>query len=123
MYKKQIVVTLLTLLIFVGSSNANGKEINALDAMNHLGKTANICGSLAGIKDFKSGIYLSIDKPYPYESITFVVWDDNINKITKEWGSFRGLRGKTVCAEGKIEAYRNKPRISINSGYDFYVKE
>jgi L-rhamnose isomerase len=108
--------------MFVGSTYANDKEIKASDAGKHLGQTTAVCGSLAAIKDFKNGIYLSIDKPYPNESITFVVWDDNINKITKEWGSFRGLRGKTVCAEGKIETYRNKTRISINSGYDFYVK-
>lgn len=80
--------------MLIGSTNANDKEIKASDALNHLGKTAIVCDSLAAIKDFKDGIYLSIDKPYPNESITFVVWDDNINKITKEWGSFRGLRAK-----------------------------
>jgi exonuclease VII large subunit len=122
MFKKSKLLAVLTTLFIMGNAQANEIEIKASDALNYLGKTAKVCGSLAAIKDFKSGIYLSIDKPYPNESITFVVWDDNINKITKEWGSFRGLRGKTVCAEGKVETYKNKARISINSGYDFYVK-
>ncbi|MFT6585324.1 MAG: DNA/RNA endonuclease YhcR with UshA esterase domain [Cognaticolwellia sp.] len=113
---------ILLTFTFIGNTAASQESINSSNALDYVGQNVNICGALAQIKDFKKGIYLNIDRDYPNQTITFVIWDNNLERIEKEWGSFRSLKSKTVCASGKVNTYKGKPRISINSSYDFTVK-
>ena len=111
------------LLLFSFSSPvfAGALTIEPKDVKSYVGQKVKVCGELAQIKDFKKGIYLNIDNDFPNQSITFVVWESGIPKIEKEWGSFRGLRTKTVCATEKVSSYKGSFRINLNSGYDFEV--
>ena len=114
--------SMLLMLFFISNIHATPVNISPKDALDYVGKKVNVCGLLAQIKDFKKGIYLNIDSDYPNQTITFVIWDNNLQKIEAEWGSFRNLKGKTVCANGTVDTYKRNPRISINSRYDFSVK-
>jgi DNA/RNA endonuclease YhcR with UshA esterase domain len=124
MLKIQKIALLFVLALWAGQSDAvsSNSVINTSEAINYIGKTIDVCGNLTQISDFKKGVYLNLDGEYPNNSFTIVVWDGSIKKIEAEWGSFRSLKGKIVCAKGKVETYKQKPRLNLSSSYDFYVK-
>lgn len=70
------------------------------------GQQANVCGVVYEAKEFKGGTYLNLNGYYPNHEITFTVW--------KQKG-MDSYVGHTVCSYGKVEMYKGKPSININS--------
>lgn len=69
-------------------------------------QTSNICGVVAEAKSFKGGVYLNLGNKYPNQTMSLKVWkQSNLDEYI----------GKEICTYGKIETFKGKPFINVNS--------
>jgi hypothetical protein len=52
--------------------------------------------------------FLNLDKPYPSQVFTIVIWGENRSKFGKPENDYNGKR---ICVTGKITAYAGLPEI------------
>ncbi len=97
------------------SSEVSVERIEAFRAPFYVGKQVMACGVLAGTSKFSKGVYLSLDKKYPNQSLTLIVWDENIAPLETKFGSFNSKIGRTFCALGTIEKYKKNLQIQIEN--------
>jgi hypothetical protein len=95
---------------------AQAAELAADDASRHVGETATVCGTVASTNYAERArgqpTFLNLDKPYPQEVFTAVIWGEN----RKSFGTPEAaLRGKRVCVSGRIELYHHRPEIILRS--------
>jgi hypothetical protein len=91
------------------------KTLTAAEAAQHAGEVATVCGVVASAKFASSTkgqpTYLNLDKPYPNQIFTVLIWGENRAAFgTPE----KDLDGKRVCVTGKIALYRGKPEIVVH---------
>ena len=90
-------------------------KLTAAQAKDHFGQTATVCGEVVttSYADSSKGhpTFLNLDKPYPNQIFTVVIWGENRTKFGKPEEDYRGKR---VCASGKITAYAGKPEIVVS---------
>ena len=103
------------LLFLLGSSlilAADKPRLTAAQAKEHIGEEAIVCGLVASTRyaDTSRGqpTFLNLDKPYPDQLFTIIIWGRNRAKFGRPEVD---LKGKRVCAEGLIESYRGTPQI------------
>jgi len=88
------------------------KKFTASEAKEHFGETATVCGAVVSTRyaDSSRGqpTFLNLDKPYPNQVFTVVIWGNNRSKFgTPE----KDYEGKRICVTGKITAYDGLPEI------------
>jgi DNA/RNA endonuclease YhcR with UshA esterase domain len=105
------IVTLALVPVFVQPSLAQ-KKLSATEAKDHIGETATVCGSVASTRYAASTrsqpTFLNLDKPYPNQIFTVVMWGSNRSKFGAPESEYKGKR---ICVTGKITEYRNVPQI------------
>jgi len=88
------------------------KKLTTAEAKEHYGKTATVCGEVVSTRyaDSTKGqpTFLNLDKPYPNQIFTIVIWGNNRNKFGAPENDYKGKR---ICATGKITAYAGLPEI------------
>lgn len=103
----------LTLLII--QPTLAQKKLTAAEAKDHVGETATVCGSVASTRYASSTkgqpTFLNLDKPYPNQIFTVVIWGSNRAKFGTPEVDYRG---KQICVTGKITEYRGIPEVSAN---------
>jgi len=108
-------LTLVLPILFCGSVFAQEAKTNAplkiaaVEAKKHVGEEAIVTGTVAEINKIQSLVRLNIDKPYPNQSITFIVFSDKTNLFPE----IDKLHGKTLEVTGKIIDYRGRPEIVL----------
>jgi DNA/RNA endonuclease YhcR with UshA esterase domain len=104
------VVTVLT-WPFAAAGACLGPE----EANNHVGESACVCGFVASshyAPNSKSQrTFLNLDKPYPNQRFTAVIFGDDRSKFGEPERTFQG---KHVCVTGEIQLYRQKPEIIVH---------
>jgi hypothetical protein len=101
---------LATVVIWLVPALAANK-LTPAEAKQHIGETATVCGVVAsGRYSWARGkpTFLDIDKAYPQQIVTVVIWGENRAKFG---APERDLRDKRVCVTGRIEQYPGKPEI------------
>ena len=104
----------LTLLgaVLICSPLAAQKKLSAAEAKDHVGETATVCGSVASTRYAASTkgqpTFLNLDKPYPNQIFTVLIWGNNRSKFGTPESSYRG---KVICVTGKITEYRGAAEI------------
>ncbi len=105
------IVTLVLVSVLVQPSLAQ-KKLSATEAKDHIGETATVCGSVASTRYAASTrgqpTFLNLDKPYPNQIFTVVIWGSNRSKFGAPESEYKGKR---ICVTGKITEYRNVPQI------------
>ena len=109
------IITWLVFSFLLGSKSALA-DITAADAANHVGEQAVVCGVVASAKYAetvrKSPTFLNLDRPYPNQIFTAVIW--GIDR-----GGFKTapeeLQGQSICVSGAIEDYKGRPEIIVHS--------
>jgi hypothetical protein len=101
------------LLVLTGlSSTAGAGPLTTQEAPQHIGQTATVCGVVASTnyasKSKGQPTYLNLDRPYPQQVFTVLIWGSDRPKFGTPEVS---LMGKRVCATGVIKEYRGKPEI------------
>src|SRR5712692_4144544 len=91
------------------------KSISASQAASYLGQTKMVCGVVASSKFAKdsnrSPTFLNLDRPYPNQVFTAVIWGTDRSKF-KEAPEVT-FQGKRICVTGSIQLYREKPEIIV----------
>lgn len=105
----------------LAASQVNIPRIAASQAPFYLGKVVYACGQVAELSRFKKGIYLNLDKTYPNQSLTLVVWQDTLDMLAGSAERVQALVNKSVCIEGQIDQYNSALQIKIADINDIIV--
>jgi DNA/RNA endonuclease YhcR with UshA esterase domain len=88
------------------------KKLTTSEAKEHFGETATVCGEVVSTRyaDSTKGqpTFLNLDKPYPNQVFTVVVWGNNRSKFGAPENEYKGKR---ICITGKITAYAGLPEM------------
>jgi len=86
--------------------------LNAEEAADHIGSTATVCGTVASTKfaERSNGqpTYLNLDRPYPDQRMTVVIWGTDREGFGKPETRYSGKR---ICVTGKIRLFKGRPEI------------
>jgi micrococcal nuclease len=108
---RRIAAVLFLLGVFAGTSAAQ-KKITATEAKEHFGETATVCGDVVSARYANTSkgepTFLNLDRPYPNQVFTVVIWGSNRSKFGAPEET---LKGKRICVTGRITAYDGIPEI------------
>lgn len=97
-------------------------QIDSKDAPFYEGENVIACGEIKQVSRFKRGFYLNMDERYPRQSLTLVVWEDDVAKIKEQHGSLDRLKNMHVCAEGRVTKYKGRSQISLYNSYSLKIQ-
>jgi hypothetical protein len=106
--------TLLFLLVGIAllSPVHAQKKLTAVEAKEHIGETATVCGDVVTTRYASSSkgqpTFLNFDKPYPNQIFTVVIWGSIRSKFKTPEEDYKD---KKICVTGKITAYDGLPEI------------
>src|SRR5262245_23745825 len=107
-----VVVTLTAL----ASARENPSSISASEAASYLGQTKTVCGTVASSKfassSNRSPTFLNLDRPYPNQVFTAVIWGSDRAKFKEPPELI--FQGKHICVTGLIQLYKDKPEIVVS---------
>jgi len=100
------------ILIVAVSSRAEAETISASAARDHVGENATVCGHVASTRFAARSkgrpTFLNLDKPYPDQIFTVVIWEEDRGKFGSPEISFDQ---KDICVTGEIALSRGSPEI------------
>src|SRR5262249_26351548 len=95
---------------------ATDQTLTASQAKDHVGEKATVCGVVASTRYAAQSkgapTFVNLDKPYPNQVFTILVWGEDLPKFS---GKPTSWNGKKVCATGTISSYRGIPEIVAKS--------
>jgi len=107
------VVFLVSLALPLGRSAQ--EHIKPADAVKYIGKSVTVCGLVASaayaVANFGTPTYLNMDKPYPDQPFTVIIWGDKRNKFPTPPETT--YSGKRICVTGTIAGYNGQPQMAI----------
>jgi hypothetical protein len=94
---------------------ATQKKLSASEAKDHFGETTTVCGEVVSaqyaVTTSGQPTFLNLDKPYPHQIFTIVIWGNSRSKFGKPEEDYKRKR---ICVLGKITAYAGLPEIVAN---------
>jgi hypothetical protein len=91
------------------------KRLTAAEAKKHVGEQATVCGKVASTRYASTTrgkpTFLNLDKPYPNQIFTVLIWGENREKFGTPEEKYRD---KQICVTGKITEYRGAPEIVVS---------
>ncbi len=88
------------------------KRITAAEAKGHIGEEVTVCGKVASTRFASSTrgqpTFLNIDKPYPNQVFTVIIWGNNRDRFGNPEVLYRDKR---ICVTGKVTEYRGGAEI------------
>jgi hypothetical protein len=85
------------------------------EARAHIGESATVCGTVASSRFAASTkgqpTFLNLDKPYPSQVFTVLIWGENRSKFGSPENDYKDKR---LCVSGTITEYRGVPEIVVN---------
>lgn len=90
------------------------KKLTAREAKDHIGQQATVCGTVAGWRHLGASwgnpISLDLDKLYPNEPFSVVIWARNRTKFRDP----EDYRNRNICVTGRIGSHRGKAEMIIS---------
>ena len=118
-----LLVVLVLALLIVQPVLAQ-KKLTAAEAKDHVGETATVCGNVVSTRYAASTkeqpTFLDLDKAYPNQSFTVVIWGSNRSKFGRPDVEYKEKR---VCATGKISEYRGVPEIVADNPVQITIEQ
>ena len=117
---------LLTFLVLapIVDSQSQVKKLTAAEAKDHIGEQATVCGKVASTRYAATTrgkpTFLNLDKPYPNQIFTVLIWGENREKFGTPEEKYRD---KQVCVMGKITEYRGSPEIVVSDPQSIEVQK
>jgi DNA/RNA endonuclease YhcR with UshA esterase domain len=110
--KSTQILRILALSLVVASPTFAQHHLTASEAKGHVGETATVCGEVVSTRYAASTkghpTFLNLDKPYPGQIFTIVIWGEDRGKFGAPEETYRGKR---ACVTGKISEYRGVPEV------------
>lgn len=116
--RRRAALAITVMCLVVGWCGAAGarESITASEAAKHVGESATVCGSVASAKYVAGSkgqpTFLNIDKAYPDQVFTVVVWGDDRGRFPSP--PEVAFEGKNICVTGQIETYKGKAQIVVH---------
>ncbi len=122
MSTKKVAIAVSIALLVVASIVAQ-KKLTASEAKEHFGETATVCGPVVSTRYAESSkgqpTFLNLDKPYPNQIFTVVIWGTNRSKFKTPEEDYKD---KKICVTGKITAYDGLPEIIADDPKQIHVE-
>jgi len=103
------------MVFLLATSIVAQKKLTAREAKEHFGETTTVCGEVVSTRyaDSTKGqpTFLNLDKPYPNQIFTIVIWGNNRSKFGKPEDDYMSKR---ICVSGKITAYAGLPEVVVD---------
>lgn len=116
---QKLIITFLISNILLLADN-----ITSSQASNFIGKSKTVCGKVASTYYAKnsngSPTFLNIDKPYPNQEFTVVIFDEyrmNFTIAPEEY-----YKNKNICVNGKIDYYNYSAQIKVKKPSQIRIK-
>ena len=109
-----LVILLVGGVLVTGQTSKPAVEVKkypASEAKKLVGKYVVIVGTVVQVRPSEKIIHINFDKPYPYQEFTAVVFASRTNLFP----NLDKLIGSKVEVSGKIETYKDKPQIVLQS--------
>lgn len=87
------------------------RKIGAAEAQDNYERRLTVTGTVAQVSMREKLVYLNLDQPFPKSPFTAVIF----SRSTNQFGDLKSLQGKSVEITGRIEEYKEKPQIVLNS--------
>lgn len=104
-------VVLVGFFVIGVTSLVSAQAISATEAAQHVGQRETVCGEIAGEHTASSSrgtpTFINLDKPYPNQVFTILIWGDNRAGVGQFPHSGR------VCVTGTITEYESRPEIVV----------
>jgi len=117
-------LSFLVLATFGTRVSSQVKKLTAIEAKDHVGEQAAVCGKVASTRYAATTrgkpTFLNLDKPYPNQIFTVLIWGENREKFGTPEEKYRD---KQVCVTGKITEYRGAPEIVITDPLSIDVQK
>ena len=116
----------LALLCFVFPSavHAQTAHLTAEQAKDHVGENATVCGKVVdshyASRSRGEPTFLNLDKRYPDQIFTIVVWGSDRPKFGDPEAKYGN---KDVCVTGKITSYRGVPETTAHDPDQIEIRE
>jgi len=101
------------------SHSEEPKRIGAAEAEKYIDKTMIVTGKVAQVTIREKLVYLNLDKAFPDSPFTAVIF----SRATNQFGDLKKLKDQNVEIRGKVEEYKEKPQIVLNSTNQLKVLE
>jgi hypothetical protein len=99
---------------------AHPATISPKEAANHVGQRETVCGVIAGehtaYRSRGTPTFINLDRPYPNQDFTIVVWGDDRASVGQLPSSGQ------LCVTGYIKQYRGVPEVDLR-GHTWYVPQ
>jgi len=95
------------------------KRISAAEVEKHYQETVIVTGKVAQVSIRPKLVYVNLDKQYPETPLSCVIF----SRATNQFGDVKKLEGKQVEIKGRIEEFRDKAQIVLNSSNQLKVIE
>ena len=116
---------MIAALLLAGIAGYAQVSIKLEDINKHVGDSVTVCGKVFGgiflEKSKNTPTFLNVGDAYPANPLTIVIWGDLRKEFTEKPEEF--YKGREVCVTGKVELYKGKPEIILNSRNQLTVKE
>ncbi len=104
-------------------SSSTQDTIKAKDALKFAGQQKTVCGMIAGAHyETRSQGHLTlldIDKPYPSQVFTVLIWDSDRVKFEKP---LETCSGKEICVTGVIKCDQGRPEMVVKDPAQIKIK-
>jgi len=117
---------MLAVCLLGSSATGHGqnKKLTTAEAKDHIGEKATVCGSVASTRYAATTrgkpTFLNLDKPYPSQVFTVLIWGENRAKFGPPEDQYRG---KQICVTGTITEYRKAPEIVVSDPQSIEVQK
>ena len=113
---------IILIICFLSVSSFAQTEIKLDDVQNHVGDSVKLMAKIYSGKYLESAenthTFLNVGGKYPHEKLTLVIFGDVRKQFKNAPETF--YEGRQEWITGKIELYKNKPQIIINSPDQIY---
>jgi DNA/RNA endonuclease YhcR with UshA esterase domain len=117
--KTKTIVALFAAVIAALAIAQTGPTYTPTEAAKHVGETATVTGKVDGFhQSGKGNIFLNMGGAYPNQAFTAFIPSGS----APQFSNAQQYDGKTVSVSGKIQLYKGKPEIIVNSPSQISVK-
>ena len=121
--ERRVGLFVLVLVIGCSSSAFAQRTISALEAANHIGQYAEVCGQVASThfayRSRGAPTFINLDRPYPPQVFTALIWAEDRSRFGVPEERYAN---KQICVSGVIQSYRGTPEIILRSPAQVQVK-
>ena len=114
----KLVLSLIIILFFAFKANSQ-TVITPSQAKSYTDSTVTVTGNVAEVTLIRNIAHINFEKKYPDTEFSGVLFMDKFPELVD---LVKSMEGKNVSLTGKIELYKDRPQIKIESKDQVVIK-